>query len=233
MIATAGVASRRKAADLVRAGRVCVDGQVVDHPGTLVDETRAAITVDGRPVQQQKKLYLLLNKPRGPISAVVDVSGAGRPSWICSGTLRSGFTPRDGWTRTRKGFCSSPTTATSRICSRTRAIRWIRYTRRRWRARRRRGNCGGCERVSYWKTGPPRRPGRGSCSVVPETSVVELTIHEGRKRQVKRMLQAVGHRVRALRRVRVGPLTLGELRPGEWRNLTEEEVVAFGVRVER
>jgi pseudouridine synthase len=66
-----------------------------------------------------------------------------------------------------------------------------------------------------------------------ERSVVELTIHEGRKRQVKRMLQAVGHPVLALKRTRVGSLTVGDLAPGGWRRLTAAEVEALLLATEK
>jgi pseudouridine synthase len=66
-----------------------------------------------------------------------------------------------------------------------------------------------------------------------DTSLLELTIHSGRKRQVRRMLKAVGHAVVALRRTRVGTLTLGNLQPGQWRELTDEEVTLLRAEAEK
>jgi pseudouridine synthase len=66
---------------------------------------------------------------------------------------------------------------------------------------------------------------------VGETSLVEMTVHAGRKRMVRRMFEAVGHRVVALRRTHIGPLGLGKLRPGEWRSLTQQEVARLRAAV--
>jgi 23S rRNA pseudouridine2605 synthase/16S rRNA pseudouridine516 synthase len=226
LVAAAGVTSRRKAADLVRAGRVRVNGEVVDHPGTEVDETTAEVTVDGQRVRLQAKVYLLLNKPRGPISAVVDQRGrqtvvdllgqteerlypAGRLDADTEGLL---LITNDGdltflLTHPRHQIDKVYEAEVEGVPS-PEDLQHL-------------------ERGLQLEDGPTApaqvrllRKGR-------DRARVELTIHEGRKRQVKRMLQAVGHPVLALRRTRVGPLTLGDLPPGHWRPLTEDELQAL------
>ena len=75
LIADAGIASRRKAADLIRAGRVRVDGEAVTEPGRPVDPETQRVEVDGRPIALQPKLYILINKPPGASSAGVEDRG--------------------------------------------------------------------------------------------------------------------------------------------------------------
>jgi len=226
LIAAAGVASRRKAADLIRAGRVEVNGQPVDHPGTLVDETQARVTVDGQPVRLQPLVHILLNKPRGPLSAVTDQRG--RQTVVdLLGEMEARLYPAgrlDGDTEgllliTNDGELTYRLTHPSHEVEKVYEAEVVGTPSAEALRRLRQGVA-----LEDGVTAPAAvsvlREGR-------ERSLVELTIHEGRKRQVKRMLKAVGHPVVALRRTRVGPLLLGDLAPGAWRYLTPEELAAL------
>jgi 23S rRNA pseudouridine2605 synthase len=218
-LAHAGVASRRAAEELVRAGRVTVGGAVVHDPARDVDAA-SDVAVDGARVEgAEERLVYLLHKPAGVVSTardprgrptVVDLvpSGArlypvGRLDADASGLilltndgeLANVLThPRYEVPRTYRVRVARPPVAAS-------ALRRLRE---------------GVE-LDDGPTAPAqvRRVG---------ADVIELTIHEGRNRQVKRMCAAVGHPVRELTRVRFGPLGLGTLAPGEHRRLDAAEV---------
>ena len=226
LIAAAGVASRRKAADLIRAGRVSVDGQMADHPGTLVDEARAQVTVDGRPVRLQTPVHILLNKPRGPLSTVVDQRG--RQTVVdLLGEIQARLYPAGRLDADTEGLLiiTNDGELTYRLTHPSHALDKV-YEAEVAGA----PSPEALRRLAQGvvlEDGPTAPAKARLLRKERDRSVVELTIHEGRKRQVKRMLQAVGHPVLALKRTRVGPLTLGNLAPGEWRQLTAAEVEAL------
>lgn len=203
-----------------------VDGQVVDHPGTRVDAARSEITFDGRVVRLQPVVHILLNKPRGPLSAVTDYRG--RQTVVdLLGKLDTRLYPAGRLDADTEGLLliTNDGDLTHRLTHPSHEIEKVYEAEvegtpdRVALERLRRGVA-----LEDGMTAPAkaRLLRKGA-----KTSVVELTLHEGRKRQVKRMLKAVGHPVVALKRTRVGPLTLGKLRPGEWRELTEGEVEAL------
>jgi pseudouridine synthase len=223
LVASAGVCSRRKAAELIRAGRVKVDRQIVLHPGAEVDERSARVEVDGRPISIQPKRYVIVNKPRGPISTVADQRGrqtvldllpkgderlypAGRLDADTEGLL---LVTNDGELTYR---LTHPRYGVEKVYEAEVRGSLSRHDIERLEAGM---------MLAEGHTGPAKvrmLKERG------ETSLVEITVHAGRKRMVRRMFEAVGHRVIALRRTRIGPLGLGRLRPGEWRALNQQEV---------
>ena len=223
LIAAAGFASRRKAADLVRAGRVRVDGRVVTSPAAQVDPGTSRVEVDGRPVRLQPKRYFLLNKPRGPLSTVAD--GRGRQTVLdLLGDMEERLYPAGRLDADTEGLLliTNDGDLTYRLTHpryRVDKVYHAEVEGRPTRAALRRLARGMV--LAEGPTGPARvrilRPGA-------RASLVELIVHSGRKRMVRRMLEAVGHPVRMLRRTRVGPLTLGDLRPGEWRPLSDDEI---------
>jgi 23S rRNA pseudouridine2605 synthase len=221
-IASAGVASRRASEELIRAGRVTVNGQPVTDPARDVTEGQA-VTVDGRPASQpQERVVYALNKPVGVVSTARDPQG--RPTVVSLvphparlypvGRLDADTTglillSNDGALAHRLTHPSFEVPKTYRATVgnppvREPALRALRE---------------GVE-LEDGVTAPAnvRR-------LAPDA--LELTIHEGRKRQVKRMCEAVGHPVRRLERVSFGPLRLGGLRPGAYRRLTADELRAL------
>jgi 23S rRNA pseudouridine2605 synthase len=217
-LAHAGVASRRGAEALVAEGRVSVQGVVVTDPARDVTG-QEAITVDGEAVRgAENHVVYALHKPAGVVSTAHDTHGrrtvvdlvptaqrlypVGRLDADTTGLI---LLTNDGalaHTLTHPSF-EVPKTYRARVEGRVeeRALRLLR-------------------------DGVALEDGRTAPARVRRVSAheLELTIHEGRKRQVRRMLEAVGHRVVNLRRVAFGPLRLGELAAGRHRRLTAAEV---------
>jgi 23S rRNA pseudouridine2605 synthase len=218
-LAHAGIASRRAAERLIGEGRVTVGGTVVTDPATDVDDS-TAITVDGEPVRgAEARVVYALHKPPGVVSTARDPGGnptvvelvpstarlypVGRLDADATGLI---LLTNDGELAHRLTHPSFEVPRTYRVTVGNppvgqKALRALRE---------------GVE-LEDGMTAPA-----GVRPVAPD--LLELTIHEGRKRQVKRMCDAVGHPVRALQRVRFGPLRLGDLAEGRHRRLTAAEI---------
>jgi 23S rRNA pseudouridine2605 synthase len=220
-LATAGVASRRAAEEIVRAERVTVNGATVTDPAR--DVTGAdAVAVDGALVstEAERSVYVV-NKPAGVVSTASDpqrrrtvvslvpsavrLYPVGRLDIDTTGLI---LLTNDGELAHRLTHPSFEVPRTYRVVVwsppvRDRAVRALRH---------------GVE-LEDGRTAPARVRRLGD-----RGEILELTLHEGRKRQIKRMCEAVGHRVRSLERVAFGPLTLGGLALGQHRRLSEAEV---------
>jgi 23S rRNA pseudouridine2605 synthase len=219
-LAHAGVASRRASEQLVFAGRVTIGDEVVRDPARDVDGS-VPVSVDGRHVRVsngQKAVYAV-HKPRGVVSTAHDPQG--RPTVVALvpsarrlypvGRLDADTTglillTDDGELAHRLTHPSFEVPRTYHAKVRNAPVREEALQRLRE----------GIE-LEDGRTAPARVKRLGS-------DRIELTIHEGRKRQVRRMLEAVGHPVIALERVRFGPLWLGKLEEGRHRRLTAAEI---------
>jgi 23S rRNA pseudouridine2605 synthase len=215
-LARAGVASRRAADELIKAGRVSVNGRRGEL-NTFVD-AGDTVEVDGKQVEQQQLAYLLLHKPAGVVTTARDPHG--RPTVV-------GLVPSEPRV-VPVGRLDADTTGALLLTNDGRLAHRLSHPRYEVdkvyeaevegdpsdQALQRLRD--GVE-LDDGRSAPAeaRRLGRGR---------VELTIHEGRKHQVKRMCEAVGHPVRRLHRSRYAGLGLGGLDPGEWRPLAAREV---------
>ena len=222
-LAAAGVASRRASEEIVRAGRVTVDDETVTDPARDVGP-KNDVCLDGHVVHPEPdRVVYALNKPAGVVSTARDTHG--RPTIVSLipgsdvrlypvGRLDADTTglillTNDGelaYRLTHPSF-EVPKTYVARVANAPVGAAAIRALR---------------EGVAL--DDGPTAPARVR-KLAPDT--LEITIHEGRKRQVKRMCEAVGHRVRRLERTRFGPLELGDVGLGEYRRLTDEEVRAL------
>jgi len=218
-LARAGIASRRGADELIKAGRVRVNG-AAGELNTFVGE-HDRVEVDGRPVERQPLTYLLLNKPAGVVTTARDPQG--RPTVV-------GLVPPEPRV-VPVGRLDADTTGVLLLTNDGRLAHRLAHPRYEVdkvyeaevegdpspAALRRLAE--GVE-LEDGRTAPAgaRRLGKGR---------VELTIHEGRKHQVKRMCEAVGHPVRTLHRSRYAGLTTAGLEPGASRNLTHDEVATL------
>jgi 23S rRNA pseudouridine2605 synthase len=218
-LARAGIASRRKADDLIKAGRVSVNGEL-GQLNTFVG-ARDRVEVDGRPVQKQALAYVLLHKPAEVVTTASDPHG--RPTVVELVDHPSRVVP--------VGRLDADTTGALLLTNDGELAHRLAHPRY------------GVEKTYLADVeGEPaddvlRALERGveledgltapsrARRIAP--SRVELTLHEGRNRQVKRMLEAVGHPVTRLHRSAYAGISADELQPGEWRDLTPEEVASL------
>ena len=215
-LARAGVASRRRADELIKAGRVLVNGEA-GQLNTFVSATDH-IEVDGRPVEKQRLAYLLLHKPPGVVTTARDPRG--RPTVVQ-------LVPRDPRV-VPVGRLDADTTGALLLTNDGELAHRLahpRYEVEKVYEAEVEGEPSD-EALARLEQGVELDDGRTAPAharrITP--SRVELSIHEGRKHQVKRMLEAVGHPVTELHRSRYAGLELGGLEPGAWRELEPFEV---------
>jgi len=222
-LAHAGVASRRAAEDLIRAGRVSVDGEVVADLGRQVSES-AEVRVDGAVVGgPEERAVWMVNKPAGVVSTARDTHG--RPtvvSLVCDSSARLYPVGRLDADTTGLILLTNDGELANRLMH-------PRYEVPRTYIARVAGGPVGDAAVRALRAGVELSDGvTAPASVrVLARDRLELVLHEGRKRQVRRMCEAVGHPVVALERVGFGSLRLGGLAAGEARRLRAEEVQAL------
>jgi 23S rRNA pseudouridine2605 synthase len=215
-LARAGVASRRKADELIKAGRVTVNGE----PGRLNTfvESRDRVEVDGRPVAKQRLSYLLLHKPSGVVTTASDPQG--RPTVVELVPPEPRVVP--------VGRLDADTTGALLLTNDGDLAHRLAHPRygveKTYAATVEGAPSDGALRAL--ETGIELDDGVTAPAKARRLrrNVVELTIHEGRNRQVRRMLEAVGHPVLRLHRSRYAGLTVEGLEPGAWRELEPREV---------
>lgn len=221
-LASAGLASRRAAEQIVRSGRVSVDGQPVLDPARDVGPDDA-VTVDGRAVgPEAKRVVYALNKPAGVVSTASDPQRRPTVVSLVESELRLYPVGRLDIDVTGLILLTNDGQLAHRLTHPSFEVP------KTYRARLARPPISGAA-LAALRAGVELDDGATAPARVrrlaPDT--VQITIHEGRKRQVKRMLEHVGHPVRMLERVRFGPLALGDLRPGAYRELTAAELRAL------
>jgi 23S rRNA pseudouridine2605 synthase len=215
-LARSGVASRRKADELIKAGRVSVNGER-GQLNTFV-ETGDRVEVDGREVSEQPLSYLLLHKPAGVVTTASDPQG--RPTVV-------GLVPADVRV-VPVGRLDVDTTGALLLTNDGELAHRLahpKYEVEKVYEAEVKGEPSD-ETLRRLAQGLKLEDGVTAPAEVRRLgpSTIELSIHEGRNRQVRRMLEAVGHPVRALHRSRYAGLTVEGLAPGEWRALTPSEV---------
>ena len=202
-LARSGVASRRGSENLMTAGRVRVNGQVVSELGSKVDPRVDVVTVDGREVHlADAAVTLMLHKPTGYLTTMSDPFDRPTVADLVPVSRYPGLFPI--------GRLDFDTTGILLFSTDGELGNGLLHPRR-----------------HVDKSYIAHVEGRITVEVLrasSRASELAITIHEGRKRQVRRMCEYVGHPVRELHRCRFGPLTLGDLPEGEWRLLSEAEV---------
>lgn len=229
-IASCGVTSRRKAEILIEQGRVKVNGKTISHQGHKVSEDDC-VTVDGKLINpEENKIYILLNKPEGVISSVSDEVGrktvldfiegitervypVGRLDYDSSGLLII----------TNDGSFTKYMTHPSHEVDKT----YVAFTNRDISDAEIKLLSEGVNIGDYITS-----PARISRYSIERKDVLRISIHEGRNRQVRRMLEIMGAKVKRLERVGIGNIFDSSLKPGKWRFITKKELRNLGYVVD-
>lgn len=233
LIAASGLASRRKAEELIREGHVRVNGQVVREIGTRANPDKDHVKVNGRRIKVNiPEVFVILNKPPGYVTSthdplerptVYDLLGRVKVRVFPVGRLD--FDSEGLLLLTNNGRVAQACLHPKFHVTKTYLVKVSGVLLDEEIKRLEKGVV-----LDDGPTGPTIIKKSGKAKV---NSWIEMTIHEGRTRQIKRMIEAVGHRVARLRRMRFGPLHLGDLSLGSFRYATDSEANALRQVLER
>lgn len=232
IIASAGVASRRKAEEFILAGRVQINGKIVTELGTRANPAEDHIRVDGKLLQGPERLrYFMLNKPKGYVTTSSDPRGRHTVMEFFHGRARGGeriypvgrldYASEGLLLMTNDGELANQLT---RASSQVEKVYLVKISGRPPEA--------GLDQIRSGIMIDKGRPGEGRVMTAPvglrlvrnaENPWFELTLIEGRNREIRKMFEEVGHHVEKIRRIGYGPLVL-DIEPGEVRELTTAEV---------
>ena len=228
LIAAAGIASRRHAEELITSGKVTINGKVITELGTKADPTKDHIKVNGKLINPllsgQQKVHVLLNKPRGYLSSVSDPEGRPLVTELLPASLgrlypvgRLDFNTEGLLLLTNDGdFTNFITAARNRVEKVYEAkVKGVPPEGAIERLRR------GVVLDDGTRTAPAKIKLLDEAST---NSWFEISLHQGRNQQIRRMFDLIGYSVVKLRRVRIGFLVDEKLKPGYWRLLSEGEV---------
>jgi 23S rRNA pseudouridine2605 synthase len=233
-LARAGVASRRGADELIAAGSVLVNGERPPPSGVLVDPDKDIVTIDGRIVKPRTKhRYLMLNKPVGVITTAKDEAAR---TTVLDAVGEEGLA---GHRLFPVGRLDADTSGLLVLTDDGELA--FRLTHPRYKVAKEYiavvAGSPSASDLESMRTGVQLEDGKTQPAEVEVVGFdpaagtgrteVRVVIREGRHRQVRRMLQAVGHKVQSLRRIGFGPLKLGRLKVGDWRVLSEGEIEAL------
>lgn len=227
-IAMSGVASRRVAEKMIDEGRVAVNGEPVKEQGVKVEIGNDRVEIDGVLVKaESKKIYIALNKPEGYVTTVKDQFDRPTVMDLVSKEIHTRIFPVGRLDYETEGLLLM-----------TNDGDWAnRVTHPRYESSKKyyavlKGvlTIPELNKIRRGIVLDGKRTSPAECEIMEidmGMTLVEITIHEGRNRQVRRMFEAVGHEVKKLRRDRVGIVELGNLREGRWRYLTSSEIEYF------
>ena len=227
IIAAAGIASRRKAEELISSGRVAVNGQTVTELGSKADPEQDHIRVNGKLLHgPERQVYLLLNKPKGYVTTVSDPEGRPTVMSLLRGVKarvypvgRLDYASEGLLLLTNDGTLAQQLMKAASHVPKTYLIKVSGQPSEDAVARLRSGVSIETDEGRRIKTAPAK------IRIIREAANpwYEITLIEGRNRQIRRMFEQVGHHVEKIKRVRYGPLQL-DVPPGEYRRLTAQEV---------
>tara|TARA_B100000085_G_scaffold44922_1_gene38037 strand:- start:7677 stop:8645 length:969 start_codon:yes stop_codon:yes gene_type:complete len=222
VLAAAGLGSRRSCEELITAGRVEVDRKIVTTLGSKVDPARQQILVDGERLPNPRRIVYLLNKPVGVVTTNYDPSG--RPRVIDLVPADQRLFPIGRLDRASEGLIL--VTNDGELGN---LLTHPRYgVEKKYLVQI--AGIPTAETVESLRQGIHLAEATASAKRVTvrsqhkQSTVLEMVLDEGRNREIRRMLASLGHKVQQLKRIAVGDLTLGNLLPGQWRQLTWEEI---------
>jgi 23S rRNA pseudouridine2605 synthase len=225
-MAAAGVASRRASENLIVAGRVKVNGKVVRELGTRIDPSSDSVWVDNKPVQlDPDRIYLAFHKPRGVVSTMADEFGRPDLSQFFYAYDRVFNVGRLDAETTGILLMTNDGDLANQLAHPSFGVEKVYTAQVRGRIER--------ATLQRLVTGVELEDGRAQADRVniidvgESTSLVEIVLHSGKNRVVRRMFEAIGHEVLDLTRRSFGPLRLGNLKPGQIRELGKVEVSAL------
>ncbi|XEC92791.1 pseudouridine synthase [Paenibacillus tarimensis] len=225
ILAQAGVASRRKCEELIEAGQVQVNGKTVTTLGAKANPAEDVITVNGKPIRSEKKLYLMLNKPKGVITSAKDPEGRKVVSDFLPGIKervypvgRLDYDTEGLLLLTNDGEFANLLTHPKHHVPKTylATVKGVPHgtsLEKLAQGIQLEDGMTAPAEVEYHDVDPEKKQ-----------STITITIHEGRNRQVRRMFDAISHPVIRLKRIRFGELGLQNLKRGTYRHLTPQEV---------
>lgn len=223
-MAKCGVASRRKSEELIAQGLVQVNGKVITEPGLIIDVVKDKVKVDNKTIRlESNKVYIMLNKPVGYVTTLKDekdrkivtdliegvnerIYPVGRLDIDTSGLI---ILTNDG------DLTQKLTHPSNKIVKRYIAV--VEGVPNRMEL----------ERFRYGITIDGKKTAKASVKIAKKyehDSILDIQIHEGRNRQVKKMCEAINHPVKKLKRVEIGEIVIGGLDTGNWRYLDQEEI---------
>lgn len=225
IISRSGIASRRHAEEMILEGRVSLNGRIVRELGTKADPEKDHIKVDGKLINpNQPKRYIILNKPRGYITSLSDREGRPTVVDLLKGVRtkvypvgRLDYDTEGLLLLTNDGDLANAIMHPKRKITKTYHVKVNGILDE--------------NDISRLKTGIRLKEGRTRPAEIKrlrktnENSWIEMIIHEGRKRQIRRTLEGIGHPVLKLKRIKIGFLELGGIEAGKYRYLTSEEVL--------
>src|SRR6059058_3842656 len=227
IIAAAGIASRRAAEKLITGGAVSVNGQIVTELGTKADIERDHIRVNGKLLHRaERHIYLLMNKPKGYVTTVSDPEGRPTVMDLLRGIRgrvypvgRLDYASEGLLLLTNDGELAQGLMKAASHVPKTYLVKVAGTPREEALEKLRKGLSIATDDGKRVRTAP------AAVRVVKEAANpwYEITLIEGRNRQLRRMFEAVGHHVEKIKRVRYGPLTL-DVPPGKFRSLTLKEI---------
>lgn len=223
VIAQAGIASRRKAEELIKDGKVKVNGEVIKELGTKVSENDK-VEVNNKPIEKETKEYYLLNKPRGVITTTNDEHGRKTVTDLIETSARIYPVGRLDYDTTGAILLTNDGEFANILMHPSNKIDKVYLAKLE-------GIIKG-EQINALKNGVMLddvlvKASRVKLKKVNQenlTSMVEITIHEGKNHQVKRMFESVGFHVEKLTRERIGIFDINNLKSGQYRKLTPKEV---------
>ncbi len=222
LLASAGFGSRRQCEELIEAGRVHIDGEVVTKLGTSVDPEVSKVVVDGIPLKKQKLVYYAVNKPVGVVTTNRDPHG--RPRVVDLVPKSERVFPVGRLDRSSEGLIlltndgelaqrlTHPKFGVRKVYRVTVAGKVETETMKQMR------------KGIYIAEGFVRVDGAKLLKSRSKATELEIVLREGKNREIRRILARLGHKVQQLRRIAVGPLRLGDVPPGAYRVLSREEV---------